>query len=76
MIVSMFLASFQSLSQILCRVAYPVEPFDFKFVLNCLPPPLLDGFHERLGKEPDLLDQSEDYQANEFQYVHKAVFES
>ncbi len=55
----------KSLSTILRRVAYPVEPFDFKFVQNALPPPLLGGNRERLGKQPDLFDQLEEGQANE-----------
>ena len=43
------------------------------FVPHDLPPSLLDGIRDRLGKEPDLPDQLEDGQANELQRVHKAV---
>jgi hypothetical protein len=67
---------FLSFPKILGGVAYPVEPLGFEFVSNRLLPPLLDGFHERLGQQPNLLDQSEGYQAKEFHYVHKVVFES
>ena len=40
------------------------------FVSNRLPSPLLDGIRNTLGKQPNLFEQLEDYQANEFQYVH------
>jgi len=43
------------------------------FVPRDLPPPLLDGIRDRLGKEPDLFEQLEDGQANELQGVHKAA---
>jgi hypothetical protein len=62
------------LPKILRRVAYPIEPFGFKVVPNVLPPPLLDGNHDRLGKQPGLFDQLEDRQANEFQCVHNDMF--
>jgi hypothetical protein len=51
---------------ILRRVAYPVEPLDFKFVLNHPQSPLLDGIGNVLGEQTDLLDQLDDGQANEF----------
>jgi len=60
----------KSPSKILRRVAYPVEPFGFKFVSNRQPPPLLDGIRDRLGKKPSPTDNG---QANELQRVHKAV---
>src|SRR6266516_4767478 len=60
----------ESLAKILRRVAYPVEPFGIKSVQNVLPPPLLDGNRDRLGKQPGLFDQLDDCQANELQSVH------
>jgi len=54
----------KSLPKVLQRVAYPVEPFGFMFVQHDLPPSLLDGIRDRLGKQPDLFDQLEDGQAN------------
>jgi hypothetical protein len=57
---------FQSLPKILRRVPYPVESFDFKFVLNRSPSPLLDGICNVLGNQADLLDQLNDGQANDF----------
>jgi hypothetical protein len=65
---------FLSFPEILGGVAYPVEPLGFEFISNRLPPPLLDGIRDRLGKEPKLLDQLADSQANELQYVHVFVF--
>jgi len=53
-----------SSSTILRRVAYPVEPFDFQFVQTGLPPPLLDGSRNRLGKQPGLFDETDDCQGN------------
>ena len=41
---------FKSLSKVLRRVAYSVEPFGFNFVPRYLPPPLLDGYGDRFGK--------------------------
>jgi len=49
----------KSLPKILQRVAYPVEPLGFKFVQNDLPPSLVDGIRDRLGKQPCLFDQLE-----------------
>jgi hypothetical protein len=43
------------------------------FVPRNLPPSLLDGIRERLGKQPDLFDQLKDGQAKKFQGVHKAA---
>ena len=63
----------RSLPTILRRVAYPVEPFGFKFVQNDLPAPLLDGIDGRLGKQPGLFDDADDGHANEFQCVHKLM---
>ena len=45
----------KSLPAVLRRIAYPVEPFDFKFVQNGLLPPLLEGQRDRLGKQPGCL---------------------
>jgi len=39
----------KSLPTILRRVAYPVEPFDFVFVQDDLPPPLPDGIGEKVA---------------------------
>jgi hypothetical protein len=61
----------KSFPKILRRVANPVEPFGFMFVQDDLPPPLLDGIRNGLGKEPDLFDHPDNGQANEFQDVHK-----
>ena len=52
-------------TKILRRVADPVEPLGFMFVPRDLPPSLLGGIRERLGKAPDLFDQLEEGQANE-----------
>jgi len=60
----------KSLSKILRRVAYPVEPLGFKFVSNRQPPPLLDDIRDRLGKKPTPSDYC---QANELQRIHKAA---
>jgi hypothetical protein len=64
----------KSLPKILRRVAYPVEPLGFMFVQNDLPPSLLDGIRDCLGKQAGLFDQLEDGQANEFQCVHGVVY--
>ena len=63
----------ESLPTILRRVAYPVEPFCFKFVQNDLSPSVLAGIRERLGKRPGLFDQVDDCQANELQCSHRVV---
>jgi len=60
-------SNFQSLPQILGRVAYPVEPFGFKFVSNRLLPPVLEGIRDSLRKQPNLLDQLDDRHTNELQ---------
>ena len=36
------------------------------------PPPVPDGIRDRLGQEPDLFDQLDEGQADEFKDVHKA----
>ncbi len=64
---------FESLSKILRRVAYPVEPFRFKFVQNDLSPSILAGICERSGKQPSLLDQVDDCQANDLQCSHRML---
>jgi len=58
--------SVRSLSEIFIRVAYPVEAFGFKFVSNH--PPLFSpgGFCDGSGKEPDLLEQLDDSETDEF----------
>jgi len=61
------------LSTILRRVADSVEPFGFTFVQNGLPPPLLDGICNSLGKQPALFGQLDDGQANALQYVHRPM---
>ena len=63
----------RSLSKILRRVAYPVEPFGFMFVQHDPPPALPGGVRGGLGKEPGLFDRLDDGQANEFQCVHGAL---
>ena len=60
------------LPTILRRVADPVEPFDFKFLQNVLPPPLLDGIGDSLRKQPGLFSQLEGGQVNELQNIHYA----
>ena len=64
----------RSLPKILRRVAYPVEPFRFKFVQNDLSPPIPAGICERSGKRPGPLEQMEDCQANALQCSHRVVF--
>ena len=63
-----------ALPKVLGGVAYPVEPFRFKFVQNDLSPPILAGICERSGKQPCPLEQMEDCQANAFQCSHRVVF--
>ena len=63
-------SGFRSLSKILVRIAYSIQPFDFKFVQHGLPPPSLDGIGDRLGKQPGLFDQLDECQVDEFQCVH------
>ena len=66
-------ANSQSLPEIFRRVAYPVEPLGFKFVLNQQPPPLPDGIRDGLREQPDLFEQLDGCHANEFQYVHSVI---
>src|ERR1035441_9827318 len=63
----------KSLSKILRRVAYPVEPFGLKFVQDCLPLSLLDGIRDGFGKQAGLFDQLGEGHANELQYVHRPI---
>jgi hypothetical protein len=58
--------SIQSLSQVFVRVADSVEPFGFTFVSNHSQPFLPDRRGDGSGKEPDLFEQLDDGQANEF----------
>ena len=67
-------ASQLALPKVLGRVAYPVEPFRFKFVQNDLSPPIPAGICERSGKRPGPLEQMEDCQANALQCSHRVVF--
>src|SRR5439155_11672876 len=60
-----------SLSEILQRVAYPVEPFRLEIVQNDLSPALLGGHRDSSGKPPDLFDQANDCLANEVQHLHR-----
>jgi hypothetical protein len=62
-----------SFPKILVRVANPVESFGFMFIQDGLPPPLLDGMRDRLGKEPDLFNQLTKGQAKKFQGFHKQL---
>jgi hypothetical protein len=62
--------SIQSLSEIFIRVAYPVEPFGFKFVPCYQPSILPGGIGDGSGKEPDLFGQLNHGQADEFQFSH------
>ena len=41
------------------------------FIRHDLPPPLFEGNHDSFGKQPSLLDQLDDGQANKLQCVHK-----
>src|SRR5947207_667917 len=59
-----------SLPKIFPRVAYAVESFGFKFVQDGLPPPLLEGNRDRLGKQPSLFDQVDDCPTHKLQCVH------
>jgi hypothetical protein len=43
------------------------------FVQDSLPPLLLDGIRNGLGKQAGLFDQSDEGQVNELQWVHKSV---
>lgn len=53
---------------------YPVEPFGFKFVSRHPLPFLPDGIRDGSGKEPDLFEQLDDGQTNEFQIFHSNGF--
>ena len=66
----------KSLPEIFRWVAYPIEPFGFKFALSDLPPPLFDGNRDRLGKQPGLFEQVDDDQENEFQCVHSPFIQA
>jgi len=59
-----------SFSKILRRVAYPVEPFGFEYIKGELPPPLLQGNRDRMGKQPGLFEQANRRLANKLQYMH------
>src|SRR5437867_2028978 len=59
-----------SLSKILQRVAYPVEPFRLEIFQNDLPPALLEGSRDSSWKPPDLFDEANDCLANEVQHLH------
>jgi hypothetical protein len=61
---------FQSLSQIFIRVAYPVEPFGFKFVSSHPLTFLFNGHRDGLRQQPDLFGKLNNGQADEFQMVH------
>lgn len=61
-------------SQILGRVACPIELLCFKFVSHRLLLPLFDGIHKKLRKLAGLFVQLENSPANELQYVHVSVF--
>ncbi len=56
-----------SLSKVLRRIAYPVEPFGFECVPGELPPPLLEGNGDRMGKQPGLFEKASRCLANELQ---------
>lgn len=58
-------------SSILRRVAYPVEPFDFKLLPRELPPPLLKGNWDGFWQQPGLFEQVKDRAADDFKYIHK-----
>ena len=61
-----------SLSNVLRRVAYPVEPFGFEAVQGDLPPLLIEGIHHRLGEQPGLFDEANGRLAKMLQHVHKS----
>jgi hypothetical protein len=61
---------FGSLSDVLGRVAYPVEPFSFHFGPRDTLLSFLEGKSERLGNRPCLFGQPEDRQTDQLQYVH------
>jgi hypothetical protein len=56
---------------ILRRVAYPVEPFDFKLWPRELPPPLLKGNRDRFWQQPGLFEQVQNCPTDVFKYIHK-----
>jgi hypothetical protein len=61
-----------SLSEVLRWIAYPVEPFDFEDIQGELPPPLLEGSLDRLGKPPSLFEKATRRLANKLKYLfHK-----
>lgn len=58
--------NFQSLPQILRRVADPVEALDFKFVQNDLPPPVSDDIRDGFREGTDLIGQMNEGLTNVF----------
>jgi hypothetical protein len=58
-----------SSSEILRRVAYPVESFGFKAVPSRLSPLVVTSKHERLWQQPDLFGQVENCQADKFEQI-------
>jgi hypothetical protein len=66
--------STQSLSQVFVRVAYPVEPFGFRFVSNHSQPFLPCRSGNGLGQAPDLFEQLDDGEADDSQSFHTIEF--
>jgi hypothetical protein len=59
-----------SLSKVSRRIAYAVEPFGFECVQGELPPPLLEGNRDSMGKQPSLFEKASGRLADKLQYMH------
>jgi len=57
-----------SLSKVLRWIPYPVKTFDFEHIQGQLPPPLLEGSRDGMGKQPDPLEKASHCLRNGFQY--------
>jgi hypothetical protein len=60
----------RSFAKILRWIADPIKPFGFECAQCELPPPLLEGNRDRMGKQPGLLKKANRRPANELQYIH------
>jgi hypothetical protein len=63
----------QSLSNILRRISYPIEPFRLELTPAEFAPPTFQGERDRLWQKPSLFDQADDRQAETLKYVHNSA---
>jgi len=59
-------------SEVLGRVADPIESFSFECIQGVLPPPVPEGIREKRGKPQGLFEKANGSLANELQCVHIA----